>query len=229
MEGNRIDQYLIIPSFARTDLDLKGNELLIFSLIYGFGQDGVSRFRGSLDYICEWTGATKPSVVSALSKLMEKGFINKFDISVNGACKRTEYTINLSGLKNFTRELKNFNRTGKETLLAIQYDNIVEDNIVKEKDINSNILKESEKKYRFIKPSIEEIRSYCEERNNGIDAETFYNFYQSKGWKVGQTTMKDWKACVITWERSRKQSARAFNSQKVNKTIQEYDYSKKKI
>ena len=157
-----------------------------------------------------------------------KRFISKFDIAVNGACKRTEYTINLSGLKNFTRELKNLTRTGKETLLAIQYDNIVEDNIVKEKDI-INISKESEKLYKFVKPTIDEIDTYCKERNNGIDAETFYNFYQSKGWKVGKTPMKDWKACVRTWEISRKKSAQAFNSQKVNETIQEYDYSKKKI
>lgn len=226
---NRIDQYLIIPSFARTNLDLKGNELLVFSLIYGFGQDGISRFRGSLDYICDWTGASKPSVISALSKLQDKGFIEKFDVEVNGACKKTEYAICLSGLKNFTRELKNLNRTGKETLLAIQYDNIESDNIVKENNIINNITKESSKISRFAKPTIEEITSYCEERKNGIDAETFYDFYESKGWKVGKTTMKDWKASVRTWERARKAYNKPIKEQKVNSSIQTYNYSKKKI
>lgn len=77
-------------------------------------------------------------------------------------------------------------------------------------DINSNdtkIDRVSSSYKRFIKPTIEEIAEYCKSRNNDIDAESFYNFYQSKGWKVGNTPMKDWKACVITWEkRNRKES-----------------------
>lgn len=58
-------------------------------------------------------------------------------------------------------------------------------------------------KERFKKPTLEEVKEYCEERNNGIDAETFINFYESKGWMVGKNKMKDWKACVRTWEKSR--------------------------
>lgn len=53
---------------------------------------------------------------------------------------------------------------------------------------------------RFTKPTVEEITAYCKERNNGINAEQFFNFYEAKGWKVGNSTMKDWKACVRTWE-----------------------------
>ena len=56
----------------------------------------------------------------------------------------------------------------------------------------------------FKKPTLEEVKEYCEERNNGIDAETFINFYESKGWMVGKNKMKDWKACIRTWERNRK-------------------------
>lgn len=64
-----------------------------------------------------------------------------------------------------------------------------------------NIKKESIKKdTRFIKPSIEEIEQYCIERNNGINANAFYDFYESKNWMVGKNKMKDWKACVRTWE-----------------------------
>jgi len=56
---------------------------------------------------------------------------------------------------------------------------------------------------RFCKPTIEEVKTYCLERKNGIDAEQFWNFYESKGWKVGKTPMKDWQAAVRTWERGR--------------------------
>ena len=60
------------------------------------------------------------------------------------------------------------------------------------------------KNNKFIKPSIEDIKTYCEERNNNIDANAFYDFYESKGWKVGNQKMKDWKACVRTWEKRTK-------------------------
>lgn len=53
---------------------------------------------------------------------------------------------------------------------------------------------------RFQKPTVEEIKAYCTERNNGIDAQSFFDFYESKGWKVGNTPMKDWRAAVRTWE-----------------------------
>jgi hypothetical protein len=54
---------------------------------------------------------------------------------------------------------------------------------------------------RFTKPTIEEITAYCAERNNLLDPQNFLDFYESKGWKVGQTAMKDWRAAVRTWER----------------------------
>lgn len=53
---------------------------------------------------------------------------------------------------------------------------------------------------KFSKPTLEEIIAYCEERKNNINAQYFFDFYESKGWKVGREPMKDWKACMRTWE-----------------------------
>ena len=60
---------------------------------------------------------------------------------------------------------------------------------------------------RFVKPTIEEVAEYCRQRGNGIDPEQFIAFYESKGWKVGSQPMKNWKACVITWEGRRRNSS----------------------
>ena len=65
---------------------------------------------------------------------------------------------------------------------------------------------------RFAKPTVEEVRAYCEERGNNVDAQRFFDFYESKGWLVGCTPMKDWKACVRTWERSNNQGASSAQS-----------------
>ena len=72
------------------------------------------------------------------------------------------------------------------------------------KDNNTSIninLTYSNNKGRFKKPTVNEIADYCIERNNNIDAETFYDFYESKDWKIGKNKMKAWKACVRTWEK----------------------------
>lgn len=73
------------------------------------------------------------------------------------------------------------------------------------------------KNNRLIKPTIEEIESYCKERNNGIDARKFYDFYESRGWKYGNTKITDWKACVRTWESRNKQQKSTSTKEKLCK------------
>jgi len=57
------------------------------------------------------------------------------------------------------------------------------------------------KPVRFVKPTVDEIAEYCEKRKNGIDAQHFFDFYESKGWKIGKDPMHDWQASVRTWEK----------------------------
>lgn len=71
-----------------------------------------------------------------------------------------------------------------------------------EKEIDSSAKSTTTKRKRFEKPTLSEIEQYCIERNNNINAEQFYDYYESNGWKVGKNPMKDWKASVRTWERS---------------------------
>lgn len=56
---------------------------------------------------------------------------------------------------------------------------------------------------KFITPTVEQVRAYCEQRNNGIDPEAFVNFYESKGWMIGKNKMKKWQAAVVNWEKMR--------------------------
>ena len=81
-------------------------------------------------------------------------------------------------------------------------------NVSSIEDIKKRDAKASQKKAptksspaRFIPPSVEDVRAYCLERNNRVDAEGFVSFYESNGWRVGKNPMKDWKAAVRTWEK----------------------------
>jgi hypothetical protein len=61
-------------------------------------------------------------------------------------------------------------------------------------------IEQKEKSGKFKKPTVEEIRAYCVERKNGVDAQKFYDFYEAKGWMIGKNNMKDWRAAIRTWE-----------------------------
>lgn len=55
---------------------------------------------------------------------------------------------------------------------------------------------------RFVAPTVEDVKEYCEERNNNIDAQHFVDHYTANGWMRGKTKIKDWKACIRTWEKN---------------------------
>ena len=67
-------------------------------------------------------------------------------------------------------------------------------------NITNTNLTDSNKKALFKKPTLDEVKNYCILRKNNIEAESFIDFYESKGWQIGKETMKNWKACVRTWE-----------------------------
>lgn len=84
-------------------------------------------------------------------------------------------------------------RLGKSSIGKVRLDKTIEGECEKP---------HSPKRKTFTKPTIDEIQDYCIERNNNVNAEQFYDHYESNGWKVGKNSMKDWKAAVRTWERS---------------------------
>lgn len=72
------------------------------------------------------------------------------------------------------------------------------DTTKKDKKCNKEKNKESS---HFTPPTVDEVRKYCIERKNYVDAERFVDFYEAKGWMVGRNKMKDWKASIRTWEK----------------------------
>lgn len=102
----------------------------------------------------------------------------------------------------------------------------LEKDIEIEKEIHSSAKSTTTKRKRFEKPTLSEIKEYCIERNNNVDAQHFYDHYESNGWKVGKNSMKDWKAAVRTWEKNNYNKPAKSNKQNaidvVNKLMREY-------
>ena len=92
-------------------------------------------------------------------------------------------------------------RKKQEQIECNRYSNVTcngEIDIDIEKDKDKEI-----KNKRFTPPTLDEVKAYCNERHNGIDAQYFIDYYTSKGWMVGRNKMKDWKASVRTWEKKK--------------------------
>lgn len=122
--------YITITDFMVSDLKLKGNELIIFALIYGFSQDGTSDFHGSLSYIQKRTGLSRPTVVDILSKLTEKGLVEKQ--------KKNSYCIYFTSQETLLQLVKKLNQTSKETLPTTSKETLLNNKYIKEKEIKEN-------------------------------------------------------------------------------------------
>lgn len=180
--------YTIIPDWMLS-LDLDVYETIILAVIYGFSQDGESTFAGSLKYLCQKAKCSRRKVTMALPNLVEKGLIIKIDKEVRGV-HLCEYRVSPMCMGSAS------DAPGGSACHAPN--NIENINI----DNNSLYKRGSS---RFQKPSLEEIRQYCISRGNQVDPEQFFNFYESKGWMVGRSHMKDWRASVRTWEKREKE------------------------
>jgi protein-arginine kinase activator protein McsA len=71
------ENVVVIHGWMCNEFELKGNELLVYALIYGFSQDGESSFFGGRKYIAETFNISLPTVDKALHGLLDKGYIQK--------------------------------------------------------------------------------------------------------------------------------------------------------
>lgn len=71
------NNYYVVHGWMINRLHLTGNTLLCYAVIYGFSQDGVSMYMGSLNYLKEWLNVSQPTIIKALKDLCEKGLITK--------------------------------------------------------------------------------------------------------------------------------------------------------
>ena len=158
----------------------------------------------------------------AIKKLTEENLIetkNTYIIGTQIKCKHFKLLFDISKCDlQETNKSIDFRKTNicdlQETNKSVNNNNTTNNNTY-------NNIKEKNIKRKFEKPTIEQIQEYCIERNNGINAEAFYDFYESKNWYVGKNKMSDWKACVRTWEQ-RQQSKTKTSADRMNEVFERF-------
>lgn len=168
-----------------------------------------------------------------LIEVLENGAIYMLDIQnfigrgSSEADRKREYRQRIESDR--TNVLTNVRQISDKTPPEIELE--IEKDIEIEKEIHSSAKSTTTKRKRFEKPSISDIQQYCIERNNNVNAEQFFDYYESNGWKVGKNSMKDWKAAVRTWERSEYRKPNSKKNSKedamnvVKELMEEYEQS----
>lgn len=161
--------------YKNKNISLKAKGLL--SMILSLSPNWELSVQGLIQ-ICK-EGRT--SISNTLNELISAGYIERSKIRIDNKFAGYRYTVFESSGKPKTENLI----TGNQQQL-----NTISNKVIINKVINK----------RFVKPKIEEIKQYCLERKNNIDAERFYDYYESKDFMIGKNKMKNWKAAIRTWE-----------------------------
>ena len=133
----------------------------------------------------------EPNILNAVENLIKKSKAGR----MGGAPKGNKNALRQTHLN--TEQSQDYQKQRIEREMEIE----------KEKDIiNSELSFAKKKKEPFHKPSLSEIRAYCSEQHYSVNPETFFDYYESNGWKVGKNPMKDWKAAVRTWQRNERKT-----------------------
>lgn len=176
------ENYVCIQGFMVNELNLKGNELIIYAIIYGFSQVNNSEYNGSLQYLANWTNSTKHGVMKNLKSLVEKELIEKKENYINGVKFVTYYVTKLHG--------------GMQQSCI---NNIIYNKELEKKDISKDISKEKKKFGEFENVLLtDEQYQKLKDKFYDVDdrIETLSSYMASKGVKY-----KNHYATILTWAR----------------------------
>ena len=99
--------YLTIPGWMRTELDLSGNDLIVYAIIYSACQIDEQHFTGSLQYLADWCGASKQGISKNIKNLIDKGLIEKIECGYNKSEYRCSTKLNTDVQQSLTSNCPN--------------------------------------------------------------------------------------------------------------------------
>ena len=174
--------YITIQGWMRTELNLSGNELIVYAIIYGFSQNKQGEFTGSAQYLADWVGCTRRTIMSILNKLVEDGTISKTETVLNNNEKRVSYQAEM-GCEKISHGVKNFHRGCEKISHNININNNTNNN---HRDIN-NVHSCSESPDESHEETAEEFferawQYYPNKRGKGQVSEKSKERLMSHGW-----------------------------------------------
>lgn len=194
----------VIPASVRYDKSLPANAKLLYSeLTCLANKEGYCY--ASNNYFATLYDVDSSTVSKWINKLSKEGYVTLEYIHNGSEVKERRIYI----AESTSKVLKKINTTNDKVLKKEQegvekspkgYCKKTKDNNTSNNNTSDNNNIGTSKK--FHKPTLEEVKEYIHKNNYSVDAERFIDYYKSNGWKVGKNPMKDWKACVRTWNKN---------------------------
>lgn len=209
MSEQEPNYYAIIPADIRYDDDLIPNAKLLYGEITALcNKKGYCW--ATNEYFADLYKTSEKTISRWVKNLEEKDYIattvQTFRYN-DGTVKKIRYIfLDKNKLNHMDKNV--FDHMDKNV------QNQPDENVPYNIKVNNNKINNIKERKRFTAPTLKEVTEYCLERKNNINPQQFVDFYTAKGWRVGNTPMKDWKAAVRTWEQrdygSRKQNDNRF-------------------
>lgn len=216
------ENYISIQGFMVTRLGLKGNELLVYAIIFGFSQDGACKYTGGIKYLIDWTNASKQTVITAIKNLVDKDLIIPEEVNSCGV-RFVNYSINMDAVTNLTSGqkirpggqkirpgvVKNFDRGGQK-IRPNNINNNISNNINNNIDILSKCGKTAQEivdDYHAICKSLPKVQKLSDARKKKIkaftkefsaeDIETIFCNAEKSDFLTGRSGK--WSGCGFDW------------------------------
>ena len=187
------NQFSIIPNEVIRDKTLSHSEYRLLIYLYSLPDN----WKINQSYLASELETTRNKINQRLASIKKQGYL---DIEKNSKSNKEEvdylYILKVPDTPKLDTPKLGAPKTGTYINNNINNTNNINN------ELNNIIITPQTKSKTFIKPSLEEINNFILENNLKVNAEHFYDYYESNGWKVGKNSMKDWKATLRNWNRN---------------------------
>lgn len=207
LSGIFSEGYGFVPKKLMKAKDISSNTKLVLCYLLSYTGAGCTAFPQQKD-IAESLGISMRTVVKCIHESIENGYLKKIqEQRGQGIGKRNIYDLL------FMREFPSARNAHANIARANDDVASAKNDTLQVHHVHTN--NNNKNNNNMTRPSIDQLKEYITEKGYHVNAEKWYAYYESNGWKVGRNPMKSWKGAVATWEHS------DFNKQKDNSVIKE--------
>lgn len=232
------ENYYVVQGWMRTELGLSGNALSIYAIIYGFSQVAHQEFTASINYLCEWLGVSRPTVINTLKDLVDKGYLTKESEEKNNIIYNrytavvpdftTSQKILLGSKNSLPNNINNKDIDKKDLLPTVKEEQAPS---TKKKSSYGEILSADDNKY--VREALEKFLHYCRGKNYTPKTATVMGFAEVLRENAGedpkialaivdQSIDNGWKALYPLKKYGQQKKATAVSKPVEGKTVKTY-------
>ena len=196
-----MSNYINWRMVIRRATDLSAHAKLIAFYLHTYMNDNHDFAFPSLTTICGECAISKPTAIKYLSELEMSGYLTRQKRFGNSVIYHA--TIPKGKMREVVNEIDHSSKRALPTVVNDVYPNNQMNNQLNNQEHTAHAPQKTRRSQRFQKPTVEDVAAYCRERQNSIDPQHFWDYYEARGWMLSKgVKMRSWRHAVSTWERN---------------------------